>query len=328
MSIQAKERLVEDVAHGIGEFLTVTQTDAVTDVLNEKLYGYEVTERYEGEISKDLLNVFLEAKRIEGRSAKTINRYSYEIERMLMDVGKPIERISVYDIRHYFMEMKNRGMQDSSIEGVRSVMSSFFGWLWKEQLIPANPCANIGTIKVQKKIRLPYSAAEIEKLKSGCTNIRDKAIVCFLLSTGARINEVTMLNRDDVDYKNLEIKVLGKGNKERTVYMDEVTAMILTEYQEQRTDESEALFSGIRKNVTARLTPHGVREMLVKLGDRVGVENVHPHRFRRTLATNLINHGMPIQEVACILGHENLDTTMKYVYLDKANVKNAYRKYA
>ena len=327
MSIQAKERLIEDVAHGIGEFLTVTQTDAVTDVLNEKLNGYEVSERYEGEISKDLLNVFLEAKRIEGRSAKTINRYSYEIERMLMDVGKPIERISVYDIRHYFMEMKNRGMQDSSIEGVRSVMSSFFGWLWKEQLIPANPCANIGTIKVQKKIRLPYSAAEIEKLKSGCTNIRDKAIVYFLLSTGARINEVTMLNRDDVDYKNLEIKVLGKGNKERTVYLDDVTAMVLAEYQEKRKDSSPALFGCVRSS-SDRITAHGVRKMLTDLGKATHVENVHPHRFRRTLATNLIDHGMPIQEVAMILGHENINTTMKYVYITKANVKNSYRKYA
>ena len=327
MSIQAKERLVDEVAQDIGEFLTVKQTSAVSNVLSGKLTKYEITEQYEGEISRDLLNVFLDAKRIEGRSEKTINRYSYEIERMLMDVGKPIESITVYDIRRYFMEMKKRGMQDSSIEGVRSVMSSFFGWLWKETLIPANPCANIGTIKTQKKIRKPYSAVELEKLKNGCKTLRDKALICFMLSTGARINEVVTLNRDDVDYNNQECKVLGKGNKERTVYLDDVTAMVLAEYQEKRKDSSPALFGCLRSS-SDRITAHGVRKMLTDLGKATHVENVHPHRFRRTLATNLISHGMPIQEVAAILGHDKVDTTMQYVYLDQSAVEHAYRKYA
>lgn len=327
MTVSTKQAFVEDVALDIGDFLTVTQTNKVSEVIEEKLIGYELTER-NTEVdsdSLDLLKIFLDSKRIEGRSEKTIDRYSYILERMIREIGTPVNKMTVFHLRGYLMDLKNQGLQASSLEGIRSVMSSYFGWLWKENLIPTNPCANIGSIKSQKKIRHPYSAVDIQKLKDGCKSQRDKAIISFLLSTGARISEVCSLNRDDIDFTALECTVLGKGNKQRTVYLDEVTAMELNNYLERRTDKSWALFSG---KGTERMTPHGVRKMLDDLGKATGVENVHPHRFRRTLATNLINHGMPIQEVAMILGHENINTTMKYVYLDKNNVKNSYKKYA
>lgn len=328
MTVKAKQNLVSEVSEEIGDFLTVTNTRKVTNVLTDKLDGYEVSELKSDCISNetlDLLKMFLDAKRIEGRSLKTIDRYSYILEKALRSIGVPINQINVFQIRTYLTEEKNRGIQDSSLEGLRCVLSSFFGWLWKEGLIKTNPCANVGAVKCQKKIRLPYTAVEIEKLKSNCKTQRDKALVCFLLATGARISEVCALNRDDINFKDLECTVLGKGNKQRTVYIDEVTAMELRSYLETRTDDHPALFIG---KGTERMTDQGIRFMLKELGQSAGVSNVHPHRFRRTLATNLIDHGMSIQEVAVILGHENINTTMKYVYINSANVKSSYKRFA
>lgn len=202
---------------------------------------------------------------------------------------------------------------------------SFFGWVQREGLIPNNPCGNLSTIKCGKEVRLPFSDVDIERLKETCETARDKALIAFLLSTGCRVGEVCGLNRADIDFANLECTVLGKGNKERTVYLDNVAAMQLRIYLNTRTDTCEALFAG---KGSERLQAGGIRKRLNEIGEKAGVENVHPHRFRRTLATTLINHGMPIQEVAKILGHEKIDTTMTYVYIDKTNVKNAYRRYA
>lgn len=174
-------------------------------------------------------------------------------------------------------------------------------------------------------LKVTFSSVDIEKLKEKCTCSRDKAIICFLLSTGCRISEVTQLNKSDIDFQKKQCKVLGKGNKERIVYIDDVTILLLNRYFSERKDQSEALFVG---KGTARMTPAGIRYMLRNLAEDANVENVHPHRFRRTLATNLIYRGMPIQEVAKILGHEKLDTTMKYVYLDNNTLKFSYNKFS
>ena len=328
MNILAKQTFTSEIELAVGNFLTVTDTKKVTDVVTDKLSGYEMTENKSSEIdsdSMDFLNLFLDAKIIEGRSEKTVERYSYILERMIQDVGCPVEKITKYHIRTYLMSLKEHGLQDSSIEGVRACISSFFTWLWKEGLIQRNPCANIAAIKCQRKIRQPFSEMEIAKIKESCHTLRDKALISFLLSTGCRISEICALNRDDVDFKELECKVLGKGNKERTVYINSECALALKNYINARTDDSPALFEG---RGTKRLGPHGARFALKLIEDESGVVNIHPHRFRRTLATSLINHGMPIQEVAFVLGHEKLDTTMRYVYMEKNNVKNSYRKYA
>ena len=192
-------------------------------------------------------------------------------------------------------------------------------------MIEHNPAANLGAIKYAKKTKDVYSDGDMEKMKFGCLSIRDRAIICLLKATGCRISEITQLNRDDIDFKDLECTVLGKGNKQRVVFLDQVAAMTLLAYLNTRTDDNPALFIGKRGN---RMTPHGIREMLVTLGERANVDHVHPHKFRRTTATNLIRHGMPIQEVAAILGHDKLDTTMQYVVLDKSDIKHSYSKYA
>ena len=183
---------------------------------------------------------------------------------------------------------------------------------------------NLGVIKVPKKEKKTYTDAELERLNWFCGNIRDRAILHFLRSTGCRISEITGLNRDQVNLELLECVVHGKGNKERTVYLDEVAGMLLAEYLNGRIDDVPALFINKQHD---RLNPGGVRAMLNKLAEKAGVAHVHPHKFRRTLATGLARHGMPIQEVAKVLGHEKLDTTMKYVVLNKDDVKASYRRY-
>lgn len=240
-------------------------------------------------------------------------------------VRTPTRKITVYHLRRYLADEKARGISDRTLESTRQVFSAYFNWLQRERLIDQNPVGNLGVIKYQKKEKDVYSEVDIERMKFGCKSLRDRAIVTFLQATGCRISEMVGLNRDDVDLQSLECKVLGKGNKERTVFLDQVAAATLQAYLATRTDELPALFVG---KGTERLHPSGVRKMLCDLGASAHVSHVHPHKFRRTTATNLIRHGMPIQEVAAILGHDKLDTTMQYVVLDKSDIKSSYRKYA
>lgn len=277
--------------------------------------------------SEELLDMYLKALKIQGRSPKTINRYEYIIKRMMNSVDVPIQDMTVVNLREYLTHEKDeKGLSNGTLEGIRQIFSAFFGWLQKEGLLYRNPTANIGSIKRIKKLKKTYSDIDIEKLKQKCRLTRDKAIICFLYSTGCRISEMTQLNRDDVDFEKLECTVMGKGDKERVVYIDEITAMELSEYINERKDFEEALFVS-NKSPYKRLEPGGVRAMLKNLEKDTGVDHVHPHKFRRTRATRLVKHGMPIQEVAALLGHEKLDTTLKYVIIDKTDIKTSYQKY-
>ena len=328
MSIIAKQTFIAELRERLRTKMTLAEIEELSREISEQLTYYKM-ERVEEDDGRnefeEFLSLFINTKRIEGRSEKTLDRYAYILKRYKETDPTPIHKITVYNIRQYLAKEKTRGIADSTLQGYRDVFSAFFGWIHRERLIPLNPCANLNPIKCKKEIRLPYTSVEIERLKEVCSSVRDKAIICFLLSTGCRISEVCGLNRADVDFDNLECTVLGKGNKERTVYLDSVAAMQLQKYLDSREDDGEALFIG---KGTSRMQPGGIRKCLRVIGDRAGVPNVHPHRFRRTLATNLIKHGMPIQEVANILGHEKLDTTMMYVYLDKQSVKNSYKKYS
>jgi len=327
MSVEAKQSMLKNLEKEFGHTLTANDMSEVLKTIADELDNYnleQIDTSNVDESSYDMLEAFLFAKELEGRSPNTINRYKYIIGKLLIYCQVPIRSITVYHLRRYLMELKSRDCADVTIEGVREVFSSFFNWLQKEQLISNNPCSNLAPIKCMKKEKLPFSRVDIEKLKEKCECNRDKAIICFLLCTGCRISEVTQLNITDIDFDKKQCKVLGKGNKERVVYIDDVTILMLKRYFSERTDNLPALFVG---KGTERLTPAGVRFMLNKLAKQANVDHVHPHRFRRTLATNLIYHGMPIQEVAKILGHEKLDTTMKYVFLDNNNLKFSYYKF-
>lgn len=322
MSFAEKQLLQDSILSGMSDQLTGTQLMALKHCIEERLDTFSVEQKtsYSSD-TDDYLTAFLSAKKVEGRSEKTIERYEYIIGKMQNFISVPTRHITVYHLRDYFAVLKSRGISDRSLEGMRSVFSSYFGWLQRECLIDKNPCANIGVIKYKKKVLLPYSDVEIYKLRESCKTQRDLAIVHFLLSTGCRISEVCTLNRNSVNFHKKECVVLGKGNKERTVYIDNITSLVLQRYLRSRTDLSVALFAG---KGTDRMKPGGIRKMLKQLEHSSCVDNVHPHRFRRTLATNLIARGMPIQEVACILGHDNINTTMTYVYIGKPSVHNSY----
>lgn len=328
MSVIDKQQLIKDLEKSLHDKLTGSDSDIVCDELLKVMNKYNVevdTSTVDTHVNEEYVQMFVDAKMVEGRSEKTIGRYILAINTLLNHAKVPIPDITVYHIRSFFMYQKRRGLADITIEGNRFVYSSFFGWLFREKLIENNPMNNIQPIKYREEVKLPFSKVEIEKIKDSCETIREKAIVTFLLATGCRIGEVRDLNRTDVDFVNKEVIVLGKGNKERTVYLDDISVLWLKKYLDQRKDELPALFIGKRNE---RFLPNGVRYMLKQIEERSGVPNVHPHRFRRTLATNLIDRGMPIQEVAKILGHEKIDTTMTYVYIGKEKLKNAYRQYA
>lgn len=326
MSIEAKATLLNALEHDLSTRITAADMSVVLSIVSDRLASYSLEQVIqEADQPDDLLDAYMAAMQIQGRSQKTLERYGYIIKRMMTAVRVPTRQITVYHLRRYLTDEKKRGISDRTLESTRQVFSAYFNWLQREGLIATNPTANLGAIKYQKKVKEIYTDVDIEKMKFRCQSIRDRALIAFLMATGCRISEVTQLNREDVDLSRLECTVLGKGNKERTVYFDGVTAALIKAYFEQRKDNSPALFAG---KGTDRMTPHGVRKMLNVLADGADVDHVHPHKFRRTLATNLIRHGMPIQEVAAILGHDKLDTTMQYVVLDKSEVAHSYRKYA
>lgn len=328
MSIIDKQTFATELRERLSDKLTLKDIEAVTNELTNQMAYYDMERRKDNASQKDfdeMLKLFVETKRIEGRSEKTLERYAYILGKFRERDNTPIRHITVYNIRQYLAYEKGRGLCDNTVRGYRDVFLSFFGWLHREGLLSVNPCANLMPIKTRKEVRFPYTNVDIERLKEACDTPRDRAIVSILMSTGCRISEVCGLDRDDIDFRNLECTVLGKGNKERTVFLDEVAAMQLQNYLKERTDKEQALFIG---KGSTRMHPGGIRKRLNEIAEKAGVDHVHPHRFRRTLATNLINHGMPIQEVANILGHEKIDTTMTYCYIDKQNVKNSYRKYA
>lgn len=318
-----KKLLMSEVKSRIG-----SSPDAMRflEQLGEVLQGFEVTaiDGGAGDESDQLVQIFLDAKAVEGKSALTIDRYKRILQKLRQGTGTPLNKLTVYHIRGFMMRELERGVNPSTVEGNRSVYSSFFNWLHRENLIEKNPVVNLAPIKAQKVVRKPFSDVEIAQLMEACESERDRALISFLYATGCRVSEVCALNIRDVDFRALQLTVNGKGNKQRQVYIDDVCAMHLRRYIQSRTDMNPALFVGQR----GRLTDGGVRIALKQLGERAGVENVHPHRFRRTLATNLIDHGMQIQEVAAVLGHDKLDTTLGYVYINQTNVKNAYRRYA
>lgn len=302
----------------------------VQDVLVMQLNKYEVIERctevaIRDDSAEGILKKFLATKRVEGIADSTLQRYK-EINWALINyLGKPLEEITTYDLRFYLSMRRQIGkVSNRSLDGMRRCYSSFFSWLAAEGLISHNPCAALAQIKCRKMVKKPYSAAEMEKMRKACDNVRNLALVDFLYATGCRVSEVVRLDISDVDFEKMECIVLGKGNKERKMYLTEVAAMHLQEYLNSREDSCEALFVGRGK----RLGKNGIETIIKGLGKMAGVENAHPHRYRRTLATNLLDRGMNIQDVAAILGHADLKTTQIYCYISQANVKTAYRKYA
>lgn len=303
----------------------------IIDTLSIQLNDYDLTEKCT-DLSivkpdyETYLKRYIATKQIEGLSINSLKRY-YDINiRLLRFLNKPINEISTFDIRYYMAYLrKTKSVSNVTLDGMRRCYRSFFSWLYNENLIQSNPCASLSQIKCKKTIKKPFSAVDVEKLRVACSSKRELALIDFLYSTGCRVSEVSSVDITDIDFDMNEIKILGKGNKERIVYLTDVAMLHLKEYLQERADFSNALFVGKGGN---RLHKSGISAILKNIANKAHVLNVHPHRFRRTLATDLLNRGMNIQDVAAILGHSDLKTTQIYCYIDQNNVHMAYTKYA
>lgn len=273
------------------------------------------------------LEDFLMSKALEGKSAETVKRYRYELKRLLSYINKAVYSVTAGDISSYMRAYKRlRQVSNQTLQNVRAVYSSFFAWLRDRGRIRKNPMQLVENIKIEKVLKKPYSDEEREKLLRNCKTLRDKAMMEFLYSTAVRVSELARLNREDIHFSSKDLVVWGKGAKERRVYLNDRTNMYMREYLQSRTDAEAALFVSI-KSPHERLTKAGIEDIIRRVGKRAQVEKAHPHRFRRTAATNALNRGMPVQEVAELLGHANLQTTMRYCTVSQDSVQYHHRKY-
>ena len=277
--------------------------------------------------SEECLKLFQTAKKVEGCSEKSLKYYKYVLEAFFKSVEEPLQKITTDDIRQYlegYLEKSKAGKV--SLDNIRRILSSFFSWLEEEDYIRKNPVKRIHKIKAIKTIKQAYTDENIECLKDSCDYLRNQVIIELLASTGMRVGELVTLKRTSIDFDNKECIVLGKGGKQRKVYFDSKTKLHLKNYLASRTDTNESLFVSLFAPFNT-LQISGVEIMLRKLGKKTNIENVHPHRFRRTLATKAIDKGMPVEQVQILLGHTKIDTTMHYAIVDQLNVKNSYRRY-
>lgn len=296
------------------------------DTLSKKLTNM-VEALKETSTNDELLKLFETAKKVEGCSMKSMKYYMYILNTFFEKISKACKDITTDDIRNYLDNYStNSNTSKVSMDNIRRVLSSFFSWLEQEDYIRKNPVKRIHKIKTLKVIKQAYSDENIETLKDSCNSLRDKVIIELLSSTGIRVGELVTLNRDSIDFENKQCVVLGKGGKQRQVYFDSKTKLHLQNYLSFRIDDNEALFVSMFKPFN-RLQISGVEIMLRKLDAKTNIKKVHPHRFRRTLATKAIDKGMPVEQVQILLGHTKIDTTMHYAIVNQNNVKNSYRRY-
>jgi site-specific recombinase XerD len=325
------EELRKEILQKMQELLTKEQMDKLGSVLDIVLHRYSVEPKREeltvyDDNNEAKLRRFIATKRLEGLSESTLEQYHRTVINMFETVGKPLEMIDTDDIRYYMaMYQEQRHVSKGTINNMRRYFSSFFGWCTDEDIIQKNPMRRIKSIKEQKTIKKPFSDTEMEKIRQAAGNIRNRALIEFLYSTGCRVSEVSAIDLEDIDFAHDSVVVNGKGNKQREVYISDKAMYWLDRYLSSRKDNNPALFIG---KGCKRLNKPGIEALMRKLGKQAGVDKVHPHRFRRTIATNLINKGMPVQEVQHMLGHSKLDTTMIYCKVDSKNVQAAHRKYA
>lgn len=324
-----KQDLVTDIIQGMIPYINNAQTERLQEVLQHALFNYDVTKVHnENEISEqDLVESFLSAKRIEGCSEKTLKYYNATIQSMVKSIDKCIKYIVTDDIRCYLTKYQSEHNSSKvTIDNIRRILSSFFTWLEDEDYILKSPVRRIHKVKTGTIIKETYSDESLELMRDNCTEIRDLAIIDMLASTGMRIGEMVLLNRNDIDFNERECIVFGKGNKERIVYFDARTKIHLQNYLQSRKDDNPALFVSLKFPYN-RLTIGGIETRLRQFGRKLGLNKVHPHKFRRTLATMAIDKGMPIEQLQQLLGHRRIDTTLQYAMVKQSNVKLAHRKY-
>jgi len=327
-----KDKLITQIQASMASMLNTAQLEELRRVLTNSLHNVEITDRKSPETQDaaengGLLEVFIAAKRIEGCSEKSLKYYDSTIRAMLGNVERPVREISTDDLRGYLARyQRERHSSKVTIDNMRRIFSSFFGWLEDEDYILKSPVRRIHKVKADKLIKETFSDEGLELLRDACDEIRDLAMVDLLASTGMRVGELVNLNREDINFHERECVVFGKGGSERVVYFDARTKIHLLNYIDSRDDSSSALFVSLTKP-HERLLIGGVETRLKEIGSKADMQKVHPHKFRRTLATRAIDKGMPIEQVQRLLGHVKIDTTMQYAMVNQANVKNSHRKY-
>jgi integrase/recombinase XerD len=326
-----KNKLITQIQVSMASMLDASQLAELRQVLTNTLRGVEITQKQtspseEAKENVGLLDVFIAAKQIEGCSEKSLKYYDSTIRQMLSVIDKPVREISTDDLRGYLAcYQKEKKSSKVTIDNLRRIFSSFFGWLEDEDYILKSPVRRIHKMKTDKPIRETFSDESLELLRDACVEIRDLAMVDLLASTGMRVGELTNLNREDVNFHERECVVLGKGGSERVVYFDARTKIHLLNYLDSRSDNNSALFVSLPLP-HERLLIGGVETRLREIGRQANMQKVHPHKFRRTLATRAIDKGMPIEQVQRLLGHVKIDTTMHYAMVNQTNVKNSHRK--
>ena len=325
-----KQQIITDVIQKMLPHLDNVQLKQLQKVLEATLLDCEITEQ--GNVEKTNENIkyvemFIASKRIEGCSEKTLKYYRATIDVMLTSIDKNVCHIQTEDLRSYLTEyqIKKRSSR-VTIDNIRRILSSFFSWLEDEDYILKSPVRRIHKVKTATNIKETYTDEELEKMRDHCTNSRDLAIIDMLASTGMRIGEMVLLNKADINFNERECVVFGKGDKARVVYFDARTKIHLQNYLNSRTDDNPALFVSL-KAPHERLKIGGIETRLRESGKQLGLNKVHPHKFRRTLATMAIDKGMPIEQLQQLLGHRKIDTTLQYAMVKQSNVKIAHRKY-
>lgn len=319
-----EEKLVK-ILNEMAEYLSISQMKKLQEVLLKNMKEQE--DSISEATNYDYLEMFIAAKKIEGCSDRTVAYYKVTVEHLLKCIDTPIRRITTDEIRSYLAKYQEKsGCSKTTVDNIRRNISSFFSWLEEEDYILKSPMKRIHKIKTVQPVKETISDELIERLRDACLCKRDLAMVDLLYSTGIRVGELVRLNVDDISFEERECVVFGKGDKERKVYFDAKAKLHLQDYLKERNDDNPALFVTLDAP-HQRLKISGVEIRIRRLGRSINAEKIHPHKFRRTMATRAIDKGMPIEQVQKILGHSQIDTTMQYAMVNQSNVKNAHRKY-
>lgn len=325
-----KHEIINEIVQQMLPHLDNVQVRRLQQVLEYALFQYDIVEQedvQEIDDSQELVQAFIAAKRIEGCSEKTLKYYYTTIDTMISVVGKSVKHIMTDDLRSYLTDyQQSKKLSRVTVDNVRRILSSFFSWLEDEDYILKSPVRRIHKVKTITNVKETYTDEALEIMRDHCTELRDLAMIDMLSSTGMRVGEMVRLNRDDINFAERECVVFGKGDKERIVYFDARTKIHLQNYLDKRIDQNPALFVSLRSPYE-RLEIGGIEVRLRKLGNQLGLPKVHPHKFRRTLATVAIDKGMPIEQLQQLLGHKRIDTTLQYAMVKQSNVKIAHKKY-
>ena len=328
------KRFCDEVIVAMLPHINNSQLILLTQILNSLRQKYSLEESSKTlDSDKDanegqaILSQFIQAKKLEGCSPKTIKYYENTISKMLNTISKPPKHIDTSDLRQYLNDYQEANNASRvSVDNIRRILSSFFAWLEDEDYIIKSPVRRIHKVKSAQVVKEVFTDEEVETLKDNCNSLRNKAIVELLSSSGMRVGELVNLNKADINLNERECVVLGKGNKQRLVYFDARAKLALEAYLKTRNDDNEALFT--HNNIPSkRLQIGGVEKMLRAMGSKLSITKVHPHKFRRTLATSAIDKGMPIEQVQHLLGHQKIDTTLHYAMVKQHNVKHAHKKF-